>query len=83
MTVKRRVIAGVCWTVGVMAFGILAAVNASSSPVQGISDDERADQFAEAMGVVVCLGLGALWIPRAMKVGLKGRAAASKLQQRR
>lgn len=75
MDYKRLLIRSVIWTIVIgVGLGGLAVWYVVSHPVPGVRTEARTEALGRAVGVVIGLGYGAIWIPEAYRVGQKRRA---------
>jgi hypothetical protein len=67
VTLQRRIIATIAWTVVVLSLGIYGAYHLRSLPFGGETDAERSDRLGQAVGIVSTVGWLIVWLPYAME----------------
>jgi hypothetical protein len=71
MKLKHVIIGTIVWLVLIVVAGVGIAASFAGKP----GAEQRAQSLGQGLGIVAAIGLGALWLPWAAKVGKKRREA--------
>jgi hypothetical protein len=80
MSIKKLIVATVVWMALIFVGGGLGFWYIFEHPLPGVSADIRAGKLGQGFATVASLGLGAIWLPFAYKLGEKRRAERAKQQ---
>jgi hypothetical protein len=73
MTLTRRIVLSVLWTIVMAGAGLAGGWYLVKHPIAGMSVESSGERFGQAVGLAIAVGYGLLWIPWAYRVGRERR----------
>ena len=73
MSVKKLVVVTIVWTVLSLGVGVYGIWYIVQHRIPGVRAEERSARLGAGLGVLMCIGYAAIWLPFAAKIGRKRR----------